>query len=113
MSVTRKDFTASRKHTGFYTRDLGDNGTGESIQWVEVIRKDGYALGAIPVPELDKTLERFIARDVPDTGGSIDDLPFTPEPEVERLEPPEDVEAPEPAPDAQPEVEVKRGRGRR
>jgi hypothetical protein len=103
MGVTRKDFTASRKHSGYYTRDLGDNGSGDGSQWVEVLRKDGYALGAVPVPYLEQSIEAFERQNVPATGYSIDDI-FS-EGEPQRLEPPEETPA-EPAPDANPEVVV-------
>lgn len=110
MPVTRKDFTASRKHSGYYTRDLGDNGTGDGSKWVEVLRKDGFSIGAVPVTLLDSTIEGFERQKVAETGYSIDDLFAAPEP----LEPPEGLdEEADPAPDAEPAVVVKSGRGRR
>jgi hypothetical protein len=107
MGITRKDFKASRKRPGYYTRDLGENGVPGGGQWAEVVRKDGYGLGAMPVPYLEQMIDDIERQNVPMGEGSLDDIFAEP---VVPLEPPAEDETPEvdPGPrlDENPEVEI-------
>lgn len=86
-----KEFRASRKHPGYRTRSLGDNGTGDKTQhWVELMRADGHSFGAMMEHLVDDVIAHDKEHPAPPTGYELKDLPAFHEPPAEEEPPSEE-----------------------